>query len=116
MISLRGNPARQVSRRHVQALRTRLLDIAKRLKVPRPNQLAAQLAILVNGAFVSSGLLGAEEATGVLLAALKSLAGQCAGWRLSVTVKVRQVPSIRVPGGHIGIHAEGGLAVLRSPW
>ena len=74
------HPARQVSRRHMQALRGRLLDIAKRLNVPRPKQLAAQLAVLVNGAFVSSGLLGAEEATGVLRAALKALlAGARAG-------------------------------------
>lgn len=67
------HPARQVSLRHMQALRGRLLDIAKRLNVPRPKQLAAQLAVLVNGAFVSSGLLGADEATGVLRAALKAL-------------------------------------------
>ena len=74
------HPARQVSRQHMQALRGRLLDIAKRLAVPRPKQLAAQLAVLVNGAFVSSGLLGADEATGVLRSALKALlAGARAG-------------------------------------
>lgn len=67
------HPARQVSRRHMQALRGRLLDIAKQLNVPRPKQLAAQLALLVNGAFVSSGLLGADEATGVLRSALEAL-------------------------------------------
>ena len=67
------HPARQVSQRHMQALRARLHDIAKRLNVPRPKQLAAQLAVLVNGAFVSSGLLGADEAIGVLRAALKAL-------------------------------------------
>lgn len=67
------HPARQVARRHMQALRGRLLDIAKRLGVPRPKQLAAQLAVLMNGAFVSSGLLGADEATGVLRSALKAL-------------------------------------------
>lgn len=74
------HPARQVSQRHMQALRGRLLDIARRLNVPQPEQLAAQLAVLVNGAFVSSGLLGADEATGVLRAALKALlAGAQAG-------------------------------------
>jgi AcrR family transcriptional regulator len=67
------HPARQVSRRHMQALRARLLHIAKRLAVPRSKQLAAQLAVLVNGAFVSSGLLGAEEAFGVLHTAVKAL-------------------------------------------
>jgi AcrR family transcriptional regulator len=74
------HPARQVSQRHMQALRSRLLDVAKRLSAPRPKQLAAQLAVLVNGAFVSSGLLGPDEATGVLRSALKALlAGARAG-------------------------------------
>ena len=67
------HPARQVAQRHMQALRSRLQDIAKRLNVPRPKQLGAQLAVLVNGAFVSSGLLSPEEATGVLRGALKAL-------------------------------------------
>jgi AcrR family transcriptional regulator len=74
------HPAREVSRRHMQALRSRLQDIAQRLRVPRPKPLAAQLAVLVNGAFVSSGLLSPEEATGVLRSALKALlAGARAG-------------------------------------
>jgi len=67
------HPARQVSLRHMQALRSRLHEIAKRLNVPRPKALAAQLAVLINGAFVSSGLLTPEEATGVLRGALKAL-------------------------------------------
>jgi len=67
------HPARLVSQRHMQALRSRLQDIAKRLGVAQPRQLAAQLAVLVNGAFVSSGLLGPEEATGVLRGAVKAL-------------------------------------------
>ncbi len=75
-----NHPARQVAQRHMQALRSRLHDIAQRLDVPRPDQLSAQLAVLVNGAFVSSALLGPEEATGVLLGALKALlAGARAG-------------------------------------
>lgn len=75
------HPARQVSQRHMQALRSRLLDIAKRLQgVARPKQLAAQLALLVNGAFVSASLLAPDEATGVLRSALKALlAGARAG-------------------------------------
>jgi AcrR family transcriptional regulator len=74
------HPARQVSQRHMQALRRRLHHIAKRLDVPHPDQLGAQLALLVNGAFVSSSLLSPEEATGVLLGALKALlAGAQAG-------------------------------------
>lgn len=68
-----SHPAREVSRQHMLTLRRRLHDTAKRLKVSRPKQLAAQLAVLVNGAFVSSGLLSPEEATGVLRGALKAL-------------------------------------------
>ncbi len=67
------HPARQVSKRHMQALRGRLHGIAKRLRAPRPGQLAAQLAVLVNGAFVSSGLLDPEEAIDVLLGSLEAL-------------------------------------------
>ncbi len=75
-----GHPARRVSQQHMQALRSRLQDIAKRLDTSRPKQLAAQLAVLINGAFVSSDLLSPEEGTGVLRAALKALlAGAKAG-------------------------------------
>ena len=67
------HPARRVSLRHMHALRGRLLRIAQRMDVAHPDQLAAQLAVLVNGAFVSSGLLGPDEATGVLRAAVKAM-------------------------------------------
>jgi AcrR family transcriptional regulator len=67
------HPARQVSQRHMVALRGRLLVIANRLNVARPKPLAAQLAVLVNGAFVSSGLLGPDEATEVLRGAVRAL-------------------------------------------
>jgi AcrR family transcriptional regulator len=67
------HPARLVSQRHMLALRSHLQDIAQRLDVPQPDQLAAQLAVFVNGAFVSSSLLKPEEATGVLLAALRAM-------------------------------------------
>ncbi|MDR7150104.1 AcrR family transcriptional regulator [Hydrogenophaga palleronii] len=67
------HPSRQVSRRHMQMLRERLLHTAQRLKVSQPDQLAAQLAVFVNGAFVSSGLLSAAEATTVLQSAVKAL-------------------------------------------
>jgi AcrR family transcriptional regulator len=67
------HPARQVSQRHMQALRSRLHELAKRLNVVRPRQLAAQLAVLINGAFVSSGLLNPDEASNVLRGAVKAL-------------------------------------------
>lgn len=67
------HPSRQVSRRHMQTLRERLLQVVQQLDVSAPNQLAAQLAVFVNGAFVSSGLLTATEATEVLQSAVKAL-------------------------------------------
>lgn len=67
------HPARLVSQRHMQALRQRLRDVAVRLGAADPDRLAAQLAVLVNGAFVSAGLLSAEEGTSVLRAALQAL-------------------------------------------
>lgn len=70
------HPARHVSLAHMHALRERLDAIARRLDVPRPRELGAQLALLVNGAFVSSGLLAPEEATDVLLASVHALCRQ----------------------------------------
>lgn len=76
------HPARQVAQQHMVALRSRLHGIAERLGVPHPGELAAQLAVLVNGAFVSAGLLSGEEATPVLQAAARAL---LAGARTSGT-------------------------------
>jgi AcrR family transcriptional regulator len=61
------HPARQVARAHMHALRARLAGLAERLEVPRPDELATQLALLVNGAFVSSDLLASDRAAGRLL-------------------------------------------------
>ena len=67
------HPARQVARAHMLALRARLDVIARRLEVARPDVLAAQLALLVNGAFVSSDLLVTDDATAILLASTQAL-------------------------------------------
>ena len=67
------HPARQVARAHMHALRARLVAIARRLDVRRPDDLAAQLALLVNGAFVSSELLACEPATRLLQSAAQAL-------------------------------------------
>lgn len=67
------HPAREVSRRHMQALRRRLAELARRLDAARPNELAAQLGVLVNGAFVSASMLTPDEATRVLLASARAL-------------------------------------------
>lgn len=63
------HPARVVAVAHKRELRRRLKGIAERLGVRRPEDLAAQLLLLINGAFVSSGAIGPDEAVPVLLAA-----------------------------------------------
>lgn len=61
------HPARIVARSHKLELRRRLWGIAERLDVGRPGDLAAQLAVMINGAFVSSQMLAADDATAILL-------------------------------------------------
>lgn len=67
------HPSRQVARAHMQGMRTRLRAIAERIDVAQPDVLAAQLALLINGAFVSSELLVTDDATQILLAAVHAL-------------------------------------------
>jgi AcrR family transcriptional regulator len=67
------HPARHVARSHMQALRARFAAIARRMGVARPGELGAQLALLVNGAFASSGLLAPEEAIDTLVASARAL-------------------------------------------
>ncbi|MFC4525826.1 TetR/AcrR family transcriptional regulator [Dyella halodurans] len=67
------HPARQVARAHMHRLRSRLDGIARRLEVAKPEILAAQLALLVNGAFVSSDLLVSDDATQVLQRSARAL-------------------------------------------
>ena len=67
------HPARIVGLAHKRELRRRLKDLADRLGAPRPDELAAQLLLLVNGAFVSSQAIAADEAVPVLRAASRAL-------------------------------------------
>ena len=67
------HPARQVARAHMHGLRLRLDGIARRLDVAHPEVLAAQLALLINGAFVSSDLLVSDDATRILQASAHAL-------------------------------------------
>jgi AcrR family transcriptional regulator len=67
------HPARRVAKAHKQELRRRLKGIAERLRAQRPDQLAAQLSLLINGAFVSSQVLSPGEAAPLLLATARSL-------------------------------------------
>jgi len=68
-----AHPARAVATAHKNELRRRLKQIAERLHARRPDELASQLSLLINGAFVSSQIFSADEATPVLLAASRAL-------------------------------------------
>jgi len=67
------HPARLVATAHKTELRDRLLGIAQRLGVARAETLAGQLAVLINGAFVSGPILSAEEALALLQGAARAL-------------------------------------------
>jgi AcrR family transcriptional regulator len=67
------HPARAVATTHKRELRRRLIVIAERLRAKRPDELASQLLLLINGAFVSSPMFSASEATSVLVAASRAL-------------------------------------------
>ena len=60
------HPARKVAADHKREMRRRLRQIAERLNVVDPDNLAGQLALLVNGAFVSSQILNPGEAVPLL--------------------------------------------------
>lgn len=67
------HPSREVSRRHMQTMREHLETIARGLDAARPDELAAQLSVLINGAFVSASLLTPKEAPRVLLGSARAL-------------------------------------------
>ncbi|MGA3228290.1 MAG: helix-turn-helix domain-containing protein [Acidobacteriaceae bacterium] len=67
------HPARAVATAHKRELRRRLRDLAERLGAKRPDELAAQLSLLINGAFVSSQMFSQDEATPILLATSRAL-------------------------------------------
>lgn len=67
------HPARLVATAHKSQLRERLGGVARKLGVARPDDLAGQLAVLINGAFVSGPILSASEATRLLQTAAQAL-------------------------------------------
>ena len=67
------HPARKVAAAHKREMRRRLKSIAERLKAKRPDELAGQLAVLINGAFVSSQMFEPGEATPLLRHAAHAL-------------------------------------------
>ncbi|WP_343517795.1 helix-turn-helix domain-containing protein [Sphingomonas sp.] len=67
------HPARKVAADHKREMRLRLHEIALRLGVNQPDELAGQLSILINGAFVSSQLVEPGEAVALLQRAAHAL-------------------------------------------
>jgi len=67
------HPARKVAAAHKRQMRQRLKGIAERLGVARPDELAGQLSILINGAFVSSQIFEPGEARPLLRRAAHAL-------------------------------------------
>jgi AcrR family transcriptional regulator len=67
------HPARAVATEHKRELQRRLRGLAERLQAERPDELATQLSLLINGAFVSSQMFAGDEATSVLLATSRAL-------------------------------------------
>ncbi len=76
------HPARKVAKAHKRELRRRLKGIAERLHSTAPDELAGQLVVLVNGAFVSTQIFEPGEAAPLLRRAAEALiaanaAGRC---------------------------------------
>jgi AcrR family transcriptional regulator len=67
------HPARKVATAHKRQMRKRLRGIAERLGAARPDELAGQLSLLINGAFVSSQIFKPGEATPLLRRAAHAL-------------------------------------------
>ncbi len=67
------HPARKVAAAHKAELRRRLHELAEQLGSMRPAELAGQLALLINGAFVSSQMFDAGEAKPLLQRAASAL-------------------------------------------
>ena len=66
-------PARAGAIAHKKELRRRLRGIADRLGAKRPDDLALQLSLLINGAFVSAQVFDPGEAAPILQATARSL-------------------------------------------
>lgn len=68
-----GHPARAVAKAHKIKLRRRLRQIFERMAFGRADELAAQLALTIDGAFMSGPLFTKGDATRALLATAGAL-------------------------------------------
>jgi AcrR family transcriptional regulator len=69
------HPARKIRRRHKVAMLERLRDIVGRIGVRRPDDIAIQLALLIDGAFTSDGRLSKTNAVRILQNGAAALLG-----------------------------------------
>ncbi len=67
------HPARRVAADHKREMRRRLKGIAERLGAERPDELAGQLSLLIDGAFVGFHVLEPSEAVPLLQRAAQTL-------------------------------------------
>jgi AcrR family transcriptional regulator len=75
------HPARKIALRHKQELRSRLVALTQRLAIPHAKELADQLVLLIDGAYVNGQLYGKHsfaqllpKAAAVLIDAATSMA------------------------------------------
>jgi AcrR family transcriptional regulator len=71
-----AHPARAVARRHKRRLRERLTDLSTRLGAKDPALLAAQMALMIDGAFSGCALQPSENSAPALTAAIRTLVRQ----------------------------------------
>jgi AcrR family transcriptional regulator len=67
------HPSRRIRRRHKAQMYERLKALAQRMKARHPDDLALQLALLIDGAFTSDGRLTRSNAVRVLQAGARAL-------------------------------------------
>ncbi|HEX6037188.1 TetR/AcrR family transcriptional regulator [Longimicrobium sp.] len=67
------HPARQVAAAHKEEMRRRLSDIAGRMGLPEPKDVGAQLALALDGAFMSAPLGGGDQIAATLASTVHAL-------------------------------------------
>jgi AcrR family transcriptional regulator len=70
------HPARKIRARHKAAMFERLKTLVSRIGPPRPDDVAYQIALLIDGAFTSDGRLARVGATRILQSAARALLGE----------------------------------------
>ncbi len=68
-----GHPAREAALMHHRKLRARFTEIARNLGAPRPEVLAEQLIILMDGVYANVGVFSEHETAEAILAAVDVL-------------------------------------------